>query len=672
MDSGKARAIQINKRITQATQAKEILDIVRYEVDAFDTVALATAVHRLASLRGAPNLHEQITQSPEFFKLLQTIKSRASELHMRNIANIIWGLAKMNYLPNEEIMMTLCAQLPAKLPQAVAQNVANTLWALSALGYKPPSPIMDELVAAVRIQLSTFTSQHISNTILAFAKLDQQIDPVLLEELGKTALEKLSTFTAQALSNTLWGLSKLGIANGELFLAVGAAARANLQQFNAQNLANTIYAYGNLGLPPEDDFFQEFAALATHRLNEFTPQNLSNVAWAYAKLEKYDAALFNAMAWRAVHIMHAFSAQSVANFLWAYATLGQSPDPAFLRAAVSHSLPRLKEWAPQNLANAAWALAQLRDDPNVAAVIPTFLPALGSEIDRRLGNKDMEKEFSRQHLSNYVWALATAEYNPGEAALRAVAASLRERASLCIPQELATAVWSCSKLQFYDGPFLDRFAAEAVSRIDEFANQNLSNMAYGYAKLQHYNSDLMVAIAGAAVEQMHELSEQQIGNIMWSMSTLNVACPDELLALTNELKTRALDDENVVPALIGALWACSVANLLDENGWKELTDRIQSGDIDKITSERAAQIFQAWMLICAHRPKEEWPLKPELMERCRAAWTVQVSNVKISEFHSEVSRALNSMDVNHAVEHLTEDKLFSSRWLFVAVFVSLQ
>jgi len=68
--------------------------------------------------------------------------------------------------------------------------------------------------------------------------------------------------------------------------------------------------------------------------------------------------------------MHCFTAQSVANFLWAYATLGRAPDPAFLRAAVHHSKPKLDQWAAQNLSNVAWALAVLKDEPIVQSVLP--------------------------------------------------------------------------------------------------------------------------------------------------------------------------------------------------------------------------------------------------------------------------------------------------------------
>lgn len=43
------------------------------ESDKFDTVCLATAAHKLAGLKGAPNMHATITSAPEFYKLKQLI-----------------------------------------------------------------------------------------------------------------------------------------------------------------------------------------------------------------------------------------------------------------------------------------------------------------------------------------------------------------------------------------------------------------------------------------------------------------------------------------------------------------------------------------------------------------------------------------------------------------------
>ena len=68
---------------------------------AFDAVCLATALHCLANLRGAPNLHATIVQAPEFLQLKQLIVDRRAEFSARNIANTLWSLAKMNHNPGE-------------------------------------------------------------------------------------------------------------------------------------------------------------------------------------------------------------------------------------------------------------------------------------------------------------------------------------------------------------------------------------------------------------------------------------------------------------------------------------------------------------------------------------------------------------------------------------------
>lgn len=184
-------------------------------------------------------------------------------------------------------------------------------------------------------------------------------------------------------------------------------------------------------------------------------------------------------------------------------------------------------------------------------------------------------------------------------------------------------------------------------------------MAYGFAKLSHYDPDLMVALAGAAVEQVHDMSEQQLGTMMWSLAALNVSSPATFQVLMAELRQRIINDETVLPVAPGALWACAVADVLDHDTWADLVTRIHSSGVEKLTNERGSQIFQAWMLATARHPQKDWSLDPELMRICMAAWKSQVSEVTISEFHSEVSRTLNAMGIPHTLEHLTDDGLFS-------------
>ena len=85
---------------------------------------------------------------------------------------------------------------------------------------------------------------------------------------------RTDTALAGARRSTLWGLSKLGIADGELFKAVGAGALRSLAGFNAQNLANSVWAYANLGLSPGEEALDAYARASIERMGEATPQNL--------------------------------------------------------------------------------------------------------------------------------------------------------------------------------------------------------------------------------------------------------------------------------------------------------------------------------------------------------------------------------------------------------------
>lgn len=273
-DPLRAKCIAVNKKITNAKSAQAILEVIRQDFESFDAVALATAVHRLASLRGAPNNYHIVVSSVEFHKVTNEIQKVPEKLEIRHAANILWGLAKMNFEPDAKLIEILCNEIQNKIDNAVAQNISNTLWALSVLQFRPSDAVFGALSGGIRKTIRGFTSQNISNTVLALAKLDHVVDDATIQTLGEEAEAKRQTFSAQALSNILWGLSRLGISEGKLFQVVSEAAAEKLSDFNAQNIANSLWAYGNLALNPGKDVLDLFATCAISKINDFTPQNL--------------------------------------------------------------------------------------------------------------------------------------------------------------------------------------------------------------------------------------------------------------------------------------------------------------------------------------------------------------------------------------------------------------
>lgn len=287
--------------------------------------------------------------------------------------------------------------------------------------------------------------------------------------------------------------------------------------------------------------------------------------------------------------------------------------------------------------------------------------------------------FYLQHLANFVWALGVALYDPGEVALRAAASSLRTRLTLCIPQELTNALSAFAKLQYYDGSLMDDFAMEAVNRIDEFEGQNISQLVWSFAKLSHYHSDLMAAAASAAHGQAADMSLQNISMMLYAYAVLNASAPPLFSYLTEEIRSRIRNPkseeerESLASHVAPILWSAALLDVLNRPLWDACFGQlvVSSKAINGMAHETLAQIFQVWMIQTARHPDESWPIDKEIFESAEAAWKKEVSEVTISEFHSEVSRTLRAMGIDHHVEHLTEDGLFSGKKRIECSFICL-
>jgi len=179
----------------------------------------------------------------------------------------------------------------------------------------------------------------------------------------------------------------------------------------------------------------------------------------------------------------------------------------------------------------------------------------------------------------------------------------------------------------------------------------------GYAKLAHYHADLMVSVATSVVEQLSDLSDLHLTNLLYSYAILNVAASAMFASVVKELKLRLKSATELTgQQLVLQLWSCAVTDVLDRELWDALMGKINSEDLGV---ESLSQVFQSVMLCMARYSEQEWPIEKSLLEKSEKAWRSQVSEIKTSLFHREVSRTLNAMRITHTLEHLTEDGLFS-------------
>lgn len=616
----------MTRKITTSRTVAEILTIVRLERDGFDTVCLAAAIHGLASRKATAGAHGQVTRSAEWRDLVASLHARREEVSMRNLANALWGMAKLNGQVEPRVLDDLGVEVAKKIKTGLPQNTANTLWAYATLGHAPPKEMLLAAAQAVRDQARDFVPQNVSNVLLAAAKLSWRPPQDALDALGDRIVASIRTFAPQAIANSLWGVARIAAAkpaerggaaegDGEApggttsdqpldgggtggYDASGSGATAEggetialvpLFGSHGSDTASVVSPGGDgasrpalaHGLLPFRSLepLRVLTTEATRRVGEFNTQNLSNSVWAFATLGVDPGHPFLEAVERAsVARLHEFSPQNVANALWAFAKL-QAPAPRLFAAAAEH-LPRVAHaTSPQCLANSLWAFAAAGVDPGEHCA--AALSARAREVAR---------DMTHQHVANCLWAIATLAQKglPGAlGSLRrelptAMLAELERR--MADPQlrksltslHAANAAWALAALgDRVPRRALEALAALSAERVAGCGRVELSNLLWAFAKLGQYSPALFDAGCAEATARADRLGAQNVANLLWACAKVG----HDNAAFWRAMQRRAA-------ALLPTLSAQNLSNIFWALGTAHLGD---PGVVRALAREHAAR-----------------------------------------------------------------------------------
>ena len=165
----------MNRRIVGARNFEDILAIVEAEHGEFDAVNAATACSRLAkAARSSVNSAE--IDNPRVQALFRTIARLGPRMKPQEVANIIWGLATLEWQPGEGHMRGALEGAAVRVaPSMNVQNVANTIWGLATLGWQAgEGPMRGALEAAAVRVAPSMNAQDVANTIWGLATLGWQ------------------------------------------------------------------------------------------------------------------------------------------------------------------------------------------------------------------------------------------------------------------------------------------------------------------------------------------------------------------------------------------------------------------------------------------------------------------------------------------------------------------
>ena len=388
------KAKRLNYRLKDAKDYKGILRQVELNLDVFNEVNIATALHRLAKIARDSNEKSKIMRDPRLGQLEQKARENMRLFTPQQLSNSAWACATLSY-NSMPLLRSIESQALLKLDKFNSQDLTNTIWAYAKLGYKPKQ-LMAGIAREALSKLYDFNPQGLANTLWAFATLNHYGDQYsdLLTGIATEAMTKIQNFNPQNLANSSWAYARLNYHPGDLLLEkIANAAVAKVEFFKPQELANLIWAMAKLNYRCET-LLTSVSYAAERRLHQYNPQNLANTCWAYAILDFHPGPLLTKIIYQAGRCISDFSQQGLSNTVWALAKLQHHPGEAFLAKVGGEASRKITSFSPQGIVNLALAFACF--DKYQASL----MDAVCAEVDAKI------HAFNKQDLDSVNWALA--------------------------------------------------------------------------------------------------------------------------------------------------------------------------------------------------------------------------------------------------------------------------
>lgn len=476
------KAKRLNYKLKDAKDWKGILRQVEMNLDTFNEVNIATALHRLAKIARDSNEKAKILRDPR----LSSLEAKAQE----------------------------------NMKLFTPQQLSNSAWACATLSYNS-MPLLRGIEAEAMMKLDRFNSQDLTNTIWAYAKLSYK-PKQLMNGIAREALHKLYDFNPQGLANTLWAFATLnhyGDQYSDLLTGIANEAMKKIQNFNPQNLANSCWAYARLNFHPGDMLLEKIANAVVAKVDYFKPQELANLIWAMAKLNYRCERLLSSVSYAADRRLNQYNPQNLANTCWAYAVLDYHPGPLITKV-ICQAERCITDFSQQGLSNTVWALAKLQHNPG-----DQFLNKVGAEAGRKITS------FSPQGLVNL--ALAFACFNKyDKTLLDTICREVESKLHAFTSQDMESMAWALNRLGHackgfgpYQGahpiqpgePALHQEMASAAmgggdltqkhQRMEAFYRPRHS-VGYGGQFSRHMKEDLGAAAVAAAAAASHRTTQK--------------------------------------------------------------------------------------------------------------------------------------------------------------------
>lgn len=500
-------ATALTATIVRTKTVRDALALVADNVDHFDRIHVAAALHRLARLaqrdngaRGANMRPVRFGDDEAYVRLVKRAGSmcESGQLDPRAHASVVHSIAAavdadavdMTSTGVYDLLTSLERALPSVADGMSGVETANLLWGFAKIGWQPGVEAWDatERTVVRAARRGEMNAVETANVMWSCATLGWELGDDTWRALDLAAARSADAMTPQGIGNALWSYATAGRLPAEVTLSAleGAIERVE-PALGIRDQAVAWWSFATLETPPSDRCAESLERTARRLAGSMSARDVCNVAWALSTLSPglvpRDETL-ESLAEAERRLAPTMTAGDVAGVMMGYALndarrtglLAQSGDDTW-RALESAAVRCAPAMDPAHLSNVMYCYAvcgRRATDVNWAV------------LERAVVS--LEPAMDAGHVANAVYAYARLGEVPCEESARALDTAAGRVATSMNARQVATALWSFLSLAATRGAPLPRCYGElwrAAGDLDTRAMLDVNWCNFFHAYLIH-------------------------------------------------------------------------------------------------------------------------------------------------------------------------------------------
>lgn len=190
--------MEINKRLAEAGDLYELIQVISAGRSSFNIVNLASAFHQLAKQFKAMNKDKLVAVRSKIINIVhlltKDLRTQINESDPQMLADVAWAHAAFG-IKDKALFIALAreAEKEIKLDKFKPQDFANLTWAYATLGIKPGT-LFNVLASEAKKKLNTFDPYSLTNMAWAFV-VAECFNVELFSSLGVAVKERADDFS---------------------------------------------------------------------------------------------------------------------------------------------------------------------------------------------------------------------------------------------------------------------------------------------------------------------------------------------------------------------------------------------------------------------------------------------------------------------------------------------